>query len=401
VALWVIVVVLTALTTLVVMQLPDQDSFSDSPVQSAESNAPAQRPVQKSARKSPESSQTAVRLYEEETETLETRIRELDLALIQTMVVYGYDPVGIEHGNVDTRWHNGQEYHFQRLELMRPRDTDGFLDSLRKNIALLVQGGELRYDCSGNRVVLAVSGIQTHDIVFKAPRGAQQEATSGSKEDARMVIVMDDLGRSLRAGHRLADLSFPITFSVMPYETHSSEVADIARTYHRELILHLPMQPESYPETDPGPGAVFVDMQPRLVIETVNRDLSMVPGVIGANNHMGSRFTGDRQGMDAVMQVLGERNLFFLDSVTTPRSCGGEMTKKYDVPYLRRDVFLDNVRDEQAILFQLRKAQTMARKKGTCIAIGHPYPETLAALETWEQVRDHTIRLVRLHDLLP
>jgi polysaccharide deacetylase 2 family uncharacterized protein YibQ len=43
----------------------------------------------------------------------------------------------------------------------------------------------------------------------------------------------------------------------------------------------------------------------------------------------------------------------------------------------------------------------VARKTGTCIAIGHPYPETLAALETWQEIRDHTIRLVRLHDLLP
>lgn len=401
VALWVVVVALTALTTLVVMQLPDQDSVSEPPVHSADSNTPAQRSVHKPTHKPPQSPQTAARLYEEKTETLETRIRELDLALIQTMVVYGYDPVGIEHGNVDTRQHSGQEYHFQHLELARPQDTDGFLDSLRKNIALLVQGGELRYDCSGNRVVLAVNGVQTHDIVFKAPRRTQQKAPAVSQGDARMVIVMDDLGRSLGAGHRLADLTFPITFSVMPYESYSAEVADIARTYHCELILHLPMQPQSYPETDPGPGALFVDMQPKLVIETVNRDLSMVPGVVGANNHMGSRFTEDRVGMDAAMRVLGERNLFFLDSVTTPKSCGGEMTKKHDVPYLRRDVFLDNVRDEQAILFQLRKAQTVARKTGTCIAIGHPYPETLAALETWQEIRDHTIRLVRLRDLLP
>jgi hypothetical protein len=216
-----------------------------------------------------------------------------------------------------------------------------------------------------------------------------------------MVIVMDDLGRSLQAGQRLAELSFPITFSVMPYEPHSKEVAQIARTYNQELILHLPMQPESYPETDPGPGALFVDMRPEQVTQTVIRDLSMVPGVIGVNNHMGSRFTRDRQGMDAAMRALGERRLFFLDSVTTAKSCGGEMTGKYKVPYLRRDIFLDNVRDEQAILFQLRKAQTVARKKGTCIAIGHPYPETLAALETWEDVHDRAVRLVRLRDLLP
>jgi hypothetical protein len=394
-------VALTALATVVVMHLPDQTLSPKQQVRVPVSNVPEHRSVHQPEPREAEAPEIPGRLYEEETETLETRIRELDLALIQTMVVYGYDPVGIEYGNVDMRRHDGQEYHFQRLELVRPRDTDGFLDSLRKNIALLVNGGELRYDCSGNRVVLAVSGIQTHSIVFTPPDRRERDAVTRLAGDARMVIVMDDLGRSLQAGQRLAELSFPITFSVMPYEPHSKEVAQIARTYNQELILHLPMQPESYPETDPGPGALFVDMRPEQVTQTVIRDLSMVPGVIGVNNHMGSRFTRDRQGMDAAMRALGERRLFFLDSVTTAKSCGGEMTGKYKVPYLRRDIFLDNVRDEQAILFQLRKAQTVARKKGTCIAIGHPYPETLAALETWEDVHDRAVRLVRLRDLLP
>lgn len=393
VTLWVIVLALTGLAAVVALRLPQQKVVSQPAVPQATANKVAPRPARIPVIKPRPSLQ-----YEEETRTLETRVKELDLALIQTLVVYGYDPVGIVHGNVETRYRHGHEYHFQHLELALPRDMDALLASLRKNIHDLVRGGHMRYDARANQVTLLVDDLPTHVIDFGEPARVPR---SPGKKDACMVIVVDDLGRSLDAGKRLVDLSFPVTFSVMPYEPHSPEVAKLAREYGKEIILHLPMQPESYPTANPGPGALFVDMSPRVVTQTVLEDLARIPGVSGANNHMGSRFTRDEQGMEAVMKVFRDRHLFFLDSLTTAGSCGEEVTSRYHVPYLRRHVFLDNVRDEKAILFQLRKAQRLAQKRGTCIAIGHPYPETLDALKTWETMRDPGVSLVRLEDLLP
>jgi polysaccharide deacetylase 2 family uncharacterized protein YibQ len=53
------------------------------------------------------------------------------------------------------------------------------------------------------------------------------------------------------------------------------------------------------------------------------------------------------------------------------------------VPAAARDVFIDNVADPAAIWGQLAAAEAFARRHGHAIAIAHPRPRTLAALEVW------------------
>ena len=53
------------------------------------------------------------------------------------------------------------------------------------------------------------------------------------------------------------------------------------------------------------------------------------------------------------------------------------------IPHAPRDVFLDNSPAPAAILRQLTEAERLARRRGHALAIGHPYPTTLAVLESW------------------
>ena len=45
--------------------------------------------------------------------------------------------------------------------------------------------------------------------------------------------------------------------------------------------------------------------------------LDIVDTAVGLNNHMGSAIMEDEKKLDAVMQVLSERNMVFIDSLTT------------------------------------------------------------------------------------
>jgi polysaccharide deacetylase 2 family uncharacterized protein YibQ len=102
--------------------------------------------------------------------------------------------------------------------------------------------------------------------------------------------------------------------------------------------------------------------------------------VRGVNNHMGSRFTEYSEGMRQVMEVLAERGLYFVDSLTSPRSVGYRMAKEMGVRAYRRDVFLDVVQDEAKIQAQFLKLLHLARLHGYALGICHPYPETLRVL---------------------
>jgi polysaccharide deacetylase 2 family uncharacterized protein YibQ len=111
--------------------------------------------------------------------------------------------------------------------------------------------------------------------------------------------------------------------------------------------------------------------------------LSRFDGYVGINNHMGSAFTRDAEGMRTVLAELKRRGLMFLDSRTIGGSVAGSLAQEMGVAHATRDVFLDNRRDVAAIRAQLEEAERIARKTGSAVAIGHPYDETIQALSAW------------------
>jgi polysaccharide deacetylase 2 family uncharacterized protein YibQ len=114
---------------------------------------------------------------------------------------------------------------------------------------------------------------------------------------------------------------------------------------------------------------------------------------------MGSRLTKDARAMTVVLSHLKGRGKFFVDSLTTPDSSVRKVSKKLGMRYYRRHVFLDNSATEHAILLQLKKAESLAKRTGVAVAIGHPYPETLSALETWARTRDMTLSICTIQDI--
>jgi hypothetical protein len=196
----------------------------------------------------------------------------------------------------------------------------------------------------------------------------------------RIAIIVDDLGQNLATARELLAIDLSLTFSVMPHTEKAREVAELAHRRGREVMLHIPMEPHSYPAADPGPGALFAGMAPETVKQKVRDYLQRVPHTVGGNNHMGSRYTELRPGMAAVLEVMRSENLFFVDSRTSARSVAVDEARRAGVSFAARDVFLDNVREVDAIAREVRKLAGLARRRGQAIGICHPYPQTIAAL---------------------
>jgi hypothetical protein len=119
------------------------------------------------------------------------------------------------------------------------------------------------------------------------------------------------------------------------------------------------------------------------VLQRLRWDLTRFDGYVGINNHMGSRFTGDAEALQPVMQELHQRGLLFIDSRTVAHSAGAEVAGEYGVPHAARDVFLDDEASASAIAARLAELERVARRNGSAIAIGHPHDQTLEALRTW------------------
>lgn len=198
-----------------------------------------------------------------------------------------------------------------------------------------------------------------------------------------LAIVIDDLGRSREEALAFLDLPLPITPAILPHLPKSTQVARLARERGREVLLHLPMQPQGYPEREPGEGALLEGMDEAAVRRAVARNLASVPGAAGVNNHMGSRLTELEAPMKWVMSELAARGLYFLDSLTSPRSVAAQAAGRAGLRWARRDIFLDNDRNEEAVGRQIEKAVEAARASGFAVAIGHPHAVTRRALARW------------------
>lgn len=216
-----------------------------------------------------------------------------------------------------------------------------------------------------------------------------------------IAIVIDDLGVSPQNTKDILSLKKPLTASFLPYAPANKQQVQQAKDAGFEVMLHVPMMPHQRASLAP------VTLAPEMDKDTVQKNLREFMayfdgmGMKGANNHMGSEFTESLKSLGYVMEVLKENGWYFLDSKTTGKSAGREAAAEFGVPYISRDVFLDNENDYDYVMGQLRQAEKIATKHGAAVAIGHPHTQTYKALKDWLQtVEDRGFVLVHLSDLV-
>jgi polysaccharide deacetylase 2 family uncharacterized protein YibQ len=197
----------------------------------------------------------------------------------------------------------------------------------------------------------------------------------------RLAIIIDDMGSSMQEARLLAGIGVPLTFSIIPGLRSYREVAAFAAPNSIEIMIHIPMQSKGWPERRLESNGLLVSMDDSVISERLDEFIRSLPRAVGANNHTGSEFTEHEDKMLPVLTALKDRGLFFIDSVTTPRSVGMRLARELGMKSGRRSVFLDNEQDDTYIRGQLDQAVRLAKKTGGVIAICHPHPATIRTLQ--------------------
>lgn len=199
--------------------------------------------------------------------------------------------------------------------------------------------------------------------------------------DARLAIIIDDMGKDLISAKRLAGISLPVTFSIIPGLKHDREVGAFAHSRGVEVIVHVPMEPKGWPQRRLEENGLLLGMEDSTIRERMADYFERIPGASGVNNHMGSAFTEDQDKMKIVLESIKKNNMFFIDSMTSDSTVGFRLAREMGMKTARRNVFLDNSQDGSAIRRQLYLAVRQAKKNGSAIAICHPYEATISTLE--------------------
>jgi len=273
------------------------------------------------------------------------------------------------------------------FESVRKR-LSGFLEEMEDCLVIVPD----EFDSKNYQILVAVESKPSHVLLFtKAPVEDQSGDQKVEKEKTEyppdllpekptIAIVIDDIGYRRQIEHKFLELDFPITFSVIPGTPWGKEFAESALREGREIMLHMPMEPLGYPDVKPGRGALLTSMNESEILRLLEQALEQIPGVSGMNNHMGSRFTADRDRMAVVCRWLAGADLFLVDSRTTAKSRALAAAREQGVPALQRDVFLDNEPELQGVLRQMAELISTAQRKGVAVGIGHPHEPTLQAL---------------------
>jgi len=216
----------------------------------------------------------------------------------------------------------------------------------------------------------------------------------------KVAIIIDDLGYQIEIAEQILNLGYPVTVSILPFLTYSKTVAEMAREKNMTVLLHLPMEPHDS-NVNPGKGAIFSTMNEEEIRKKMLVNFLEIPDVDGLNNHMGSKITENRAIMKIVLSEVKQKNIFFVDSMTSPNSVGYEMCKEMGIKTAYRSIFLDNQQDIEYIRSQLKLLKDYAIKNGNAIAIGHPYCNTVEVLyEAKKILQEEGVEIVKLEELL-
>lgn len=189
---------------------------------------------------------------------------------------------------------------------------------------------------------------------------------------AKVAIVIDDFGQSNPSGAKeMLSIDAPLTCAVMPNGEYSRRQAILAAKQGCEVIVHLPMQPLRGKPSWLGPGAITADMDADEIRRVVRRDFAQVPYASGFNNHMGSLVTAREELIRPVLEVAGEEGFFVLDSITSAESKIIPLAQSMGLAYTKRDIFLDEIKNEAHMKKQLASLADEALARGSAVGIGH------------------------------
>ncbi len=197
----------------------------------------------------------------------------------------------------------------------------------------------------------------------------------------KIAIVIDDFGYSFNSRVRaFLDFEQGITISVMPGLEYSGKVAAIASEKGKDVLIHMPMEPESgdIPSDD---FVLLNSMSAKDIRARVRAAIKALPQARGLNNHMGSSATVNEKLLKEVMTELKKSGLLFLDSKTSRSTVAHKVARKAKVPWALNDLFLDAILEEPFVRDQITNLADLAVREGSAIGIGHPGDVTLRVLQ--------------------
>jgi polysaccharide deacetylase 2 family uncharacterized protein YibQ len=336
--------------------------------------------------------------------SIETKIKEIDSCVYDALLALNIPPGDVIFKTVEPKRDNQDFWVFSEIEILLPTTLShsNIKNAFIPRIYQHIPNKSARFTSKSQQELildLFINQRHTHHLVF-AKIGKKKPVLSPPSILPRVAIIIDDLGYDKKLASEFLALDGLISFSVLPHSPFQKSIAATIHQSGRDVLVHLPMEPVEYPQVNPGAGALLSSMTPDDLLDQLQKDLDAVPFAVGVNNHMGSRLTQEPEKMRQIFTILKKRNLFFVDSFTTYRSCCQRSARLLKLKFAQRHVFLDHIQNPNAIRFQIKRLISIAKKQGMAIGIAHPYPCTWDVLNKELPTIKNEVEIVRISELV-
>ncbi len=223
--------------------------------------------------------------------------------------------------------------------------------------------------------------------VLAGPRPKWQRfARPFDQSDARprIGLVITDLGFSGNATEAaVQELPGEVTLAFSSLAPDVDGWTIKARAAGHELLLTVPMEPENYPQNDPGPNTLLTSLPDKDNVSRLRWALSRADGFVAVMPSMGEKFVQVEDKMVPVLDVLREDGLMIVDNTLNKDSLIAPLSRLGKVPFVRTDLWIDAAASRGAIQEQLTKLEEIAKERGQAIGVAMPYPVTFEQLKPW------------------
>jgi len=233
----------------------------------------------------------------------------------------------------------------------------------------VLAGKELQ---NGNKQILEIvdnDDKQSYEVTLYY---AKDHISTKSKK-TKLAIVVDDFGiHNDQLLEKFCSLDKNVTFAILPDQKYSEHVMYRASETGHESMIHIPMEPVSYPRNNPGTNAIYVHQSRQEINKKLKRFIKQLPLCVGANNHMGSLVTTDENVMEIILDVIRDNNLYFVDSRTSNSSIAYNVAKRMMIPTFKSSIFLDTPDvSRKTMNIKLDQLKTMKKSRDKILVITH------------------------------
>ncbi|MBB6254720.1 divergent polysaccharide deacetylase family protein [Nitrospirillum iridis] len=200
----------------------------------------------------------------------------------------------------------------------------------------------------------------------------------------RIALVMADLGWSPSALEKvLARMPAAVTLAFAAGAPNLQAAVDQARADGHEVLLQVPMEPQGFPQNDPGPGTLLTSLSDDKNQERLETAMASATGYVGLTNLTGTKFLAAHDSLQSVLRQVQRRGLIYVDSWPTVASQATRIATQLGLPRALSDAQVDRAPSDAGVAAQLAELERLATTNGVAVGFAQPYPVTLEAIARW------------------